>query len=389
MTTTDKRIHQLIAKRILEGLDEGEERELEAWLQEPHHRELYRKITSKEHVQERLEKWASIDVKKHAGIFEREIGVARSRKVRWWWACAAAVAVLCVVAAGMWMGTVRESAGVELADGGIVPGKAKAVLVMDDGRQVELDTRDVNEIVEKDGKVIRNDSACINYTRKSGVHGEGLMNKIIVPTGGEYNLILSDGTTVYLNAESKIEFPVTFTGEERVVMLEGEAYFQVKASREHPFIVKTKDMDVLVTGTEFNVKAYPDEESVQTTLLRGKVTVFSGLGKEEQAEIEPGQQVQWNRECTELEVLEVDPGLFMAWRNGQFIFRQDRLEDIMRTLARWYGVEVVFRDERVKDMVFAGKLDRSKDIMPILDVLKATDKVKVEINGRRIILGVK
>ena len=85
----------------------------------------------------------------------------------------------------------------------------------------------------------------------------------------------------------------------------------------------------------------------------------------------------------------MDPGLFMAWRNGQFIFRQDRLEDIMRTLARWYGVEVVFRDERVKDMVFAGKLDRSKDIMPILDVLKATDKVKVEINGRRIILGVK
>lgn len=387
--TTDKRIHQLIAKRILEGLDEGEERELEVWLQEPHHRELYRKITSKEHVQERLEKWASIDVKKHAGIFEREIGVARNRKIRWWRACAAAVAVLCVVAAGIWMGTVRESAEIELADGGIVPGKAKAVLVMDDGRQVELDTRDVNEIVEKDGKVIRNDSACINYTRESGVHGEGLMNKIIVPTGGEYNLILSDGTTVYLNAESKIEFPVTFTGEERVVMLEGEAYFQVKASKEHPFIVKTKEMDVLVTGTEFNVKAYPDEEIVQTTLLQGKVTVFSGVGKEERVEIKPSQQAQWNRERAELEVREVDPDLFMAWRNGQFIFRQDRLEDIMRTLARWYGVEVVFLDERVKDMVFAGKLDRSKDITPILDVLKATDKLKVEINGTRIILGVK
>ena len=172
-------------------------------------------------------------------------------------------------------------------------------------------------------------------------------------------------------------------------MLDGEAYFQVKASREHPFIVKTKDMDVLVTGTEFNVKAYPDEESVQTTLLRGKVTVFSGLGKEEQAEIEPGQQVQWNRECTELEVREVDPDLYVAWRNGKFIFRQDRLEDIMKTLARWYDVEVVYQSESIKDMVFAGKLDRSENITPILNVLRATDKLTVEVKGKRIVLSVK
>ena len=243
----------------------------------------------------------------------------------------------------------------------------------------------MNEIVEKDGKIIMNDSAGINYNRE----GTGLTNKVIVPTGGEYNLILSDGTTVYLNAESKIEFPVKFSGKERVVTLEGEAYFQVAASKKHPFIVKTKDMDVLVTGTEFNVKAYPDELNVQTTLLKGNVSVFTGFGKKEEVGIIPAQQAQWNRKKAALEVREVDPALFMAWRNGQFIFRQDRLEDIMRTLARWYDVEVVYLDESIKDMAFAGKLDRSEDITPILNVLRATDKLTVEVNGKRIVLGVK
>lgn len=390
MMTSDKEAYRLIAKQLLEGLNEEEGRKLERWLAEPGHRELYLGMTEKEHVKERLEKWASVDVKKYANDFEREIGRQPARKIGKWWACtAAAVAVLCVVGAGIWLGKMKESESGRGADVAIVPGRAKAVLVMGDGQQVELDTREGSEIVEKNGKVIKNDSAWINYTRESGEREAGLINKIIVPTGGEYNLILSDGTTVYLNAESRIEFPVTFTGKERCVILEGEAYFQVMASEEHPFIVKTKDMDVLVTGTEFNVKAYSDETCVQTTLLKGKVTVFSGEEKKDRVEIKPGQQAQWNRTGIGLDVREVDPELFVAWRNGKFLFRQNRLENIMKTLARWYDVEVVYLDESIKDMVFAGKLDRSENITPILNVLRATDKLTVEVHGKRIVLGVK
>lgn len=117
--------------------------------------------------------------------------------------------------------------------------------------------------------------------------------------------------------------------------------------------------------------------------------MFSGFGKEERVEIKPSQQAQWNRERAELEVREVDPDLYVAWRNGKFIFRQDRLEDIMKTLARWYDVEVVYQSESIKDMVFAGKLDRSEDITPILNVLRATDKLTVEVKGKRIVLSVK
>ena len=161
------------------------------------------------------------------------------------------------------------------------------------------------------------------------------------------------------------------------------------AAKEHPFIVKTKDMDVMVTGTEFNVKAYSDEMNVQTTLLQGVVTVFSGFEKKEKMEIKPNQQAEWCRRSVKMRVREVDPDLFMAWKNGRFIFRQDRLEDIMRTLARWYGVEVVYLDESVKSMLFAGKLDRSEEITPILDVLRTTDKLSVDVKGKKIVIGLK
>lgn len=125
------------------------------------------------------------------------------------------------------------------------------------------------------------------------------------------------------------------------------------------------------------------------TLLKGKVTVFSGEEKKDRVEIKPGQQAQWSRTGIGLDVREVDPELFVAWRNGKFLFRQNRLENIMKTLARWYDVEVVYLDESIKDMVFAGKLDRSENITPILNVLRATDKLTVEVHGKRIVLGVK
>lgn len=128
--------------------------------------------------------------------------------------------------------------------------------------------------LEKNGIVVVNDSSRVEYIQDRKVGNEEVMNKIIVPTGGEYNLILSDGTWVYLNAESTITFPKKFIGDKREVLLEGEAYFQVAASEERPFIVKTKDMDVLVTGTEFNVKAYPDELNVKHDIITRKSDSF-------------------------------------------------------------------------------------------------------------------
>ena len=386
----NKRICYLIAKQLWEGLDDVERRELEAWRQlGPENEVLYRKLTNREKVSRYVEKRASIDMKKYAMAYDREIGLSVRGRMNKLWGYAATILVLCVIGVTIWMNELKQNEANQLAQVTIEPGRAKALLVLDDGQEIELDDHETSKVLEESGIVIVNDSSRVEYRPASRMGEKEVMNKIIVPTGGEYNLILSDGTRVYLNAESVITFPKHFTGERREVTLEGEAYFHVTASKEHPFIVKTKDMDVMVTGTEFNVKAYPDEMNVQTTLLQGVVTVFSGFEKKEKVEIKPNQQVEWCRDSVKMRVREVDPDLFMAWKNGRFIFRQDRLGDIMRTLARWYGVEVVYLDESVKSMLFAGKLDRGEEITPILDVLRATDKLSVDVKGKKIVIGLK
>lgn len=386
----NKRICYLIAKQLWEGLDDVERRELEAWRQlEPENEVLYLKLTNREKVSRYVEKRASIDMKKYAMVYDREIGLGVRGRMNKLWGYAAAILVLCVIGVTIWMNELKQNEANQLAQVTIEPGRAKALLVLDDGQEIELDDHKTSKVLEESGIVIVNDSSRVEYRPASRMGEKEVMNKIIVPTGGEYNLILSDGTRVYLNAESVITFPKHFTGERREVTLEGEAYFHVTASKEHPFIVKTKDMDVMVTGTEFNVKAYSDEMNVQTTLLQGVVTVFSGFEKKEKMEIKPNQQAEWCRRSVKMRVREVDPDLFMAWKNGRFIFRQDRLEDIMRTLARWYGVEVVYLDESVKSMLFAGKLDRSEEITPILDVLRTTGKLSVDVKGKKIVIGLK
>ncbi|RHM38680.1 FecR family protein [Butyricimonas virosa] len=387
----NKRICQLIAKQLWDGLSDHEKQELQEWIQaSPDNSTLYDELVRLERVRQYIEKRESIDVRKYMAVCERELGLGGKRRViNRLWGYAAAIFVLCVVEVCIWINK-QEKVGIgEIAQTVIEPGKVKALLVLDDGREIELGDRNASQGLEASGIVVVSDSSRIKYNQEEGTEEKEVMNKIIVPTGGEYNLILSDGTWVYLNAESVITFPKKFVGERREIILEGEAYFHVTASKEHPFIVKTRDMDVLVTGTEFNVKAYPDESNVQTTLLQGKVAVFAGEDKKEKVEIQPNQQAEWDRGDVKLQVREVDPDLFVAWKNGHFIFRQDRLEDIMRTLARWYDMEVIYLDTSIKDMAFAGKLDRSKDITPILNVLRATDKLTVEVNGKRIILGVK
>lgn len=385
----NKKICQLIAKQFLESLNDDENQELQEWIQaSPENELLYNKLVKREWIREYVKKRASIDVKKYVTVYEQELKPKRKIS-KMCWRCVAAVLVLCIVGMCFWMNVQEKGEICEISQMTIEPGKMKALLVLDDGQKVELGRWETSKDLEKNGIVVVNDSSRVEYIQDRKVGNEEVMNKIIVPTGGEYNLILSDGTWVYLNAESTITFPKKFIGDKREVLLEGEAYFQVAASEERPFIVKTKDMDVLVTGTEFNVKAYPDELNVQMTLLRGKVTVFSGFDKKEKVEIKPNQQAEWDRGNVKLQIREVDPNLFMAWKNGYFIFRQDKLEDIMRTLARWYDMEVIYLDESIKNIVFAGKLDRSENITPILNVLRATDKLTVEVNGKRIILGVK
>ena len=272
----------------------------------------------------------------------------------------------------------------------VLLGSYKAVLTLASGEQVNLEEWG-RDSLWKDGTLIRKRKGELTYEQKAGdmQQEEMLFNTITIPRSGEYKLVLSDGTKVWLNSASKLKYPVAFTGGQRKVFLEGEAYFKVAKNEKQPFVVKTENMDVRVLGTEFNLKAYADEKWVQATLVRGEVAVFTGMDKSVRNTLKPEQQAEWDIEKGKLDVKTVELDLYIAWKNGQFVFRGQRLTEIMTVLERWYDFEVCYQADWIKEVEFAGKLNRSASIEPILDVIRSTHKINVNTRGKTIVFSAK
>ncbi len=264
----------------------------------------------------------------------------------------------------------------------ITPGSSKAILTMADGLQVDLDQSEAFELEEKGAK-INKDSSVLKYESATSIQEE-VYNQLYVPKGGEYSLVLNEGTKVYLNAMTTLRFPVHFTGNERRVELQGEAYFEVSPS-DKPFIVQTKETTVEVLGTTFNISSYTQDEFTRTTLVSGRVKV-SLNGSNESVFIAPSQQAAFNHKTGRLSVLEVDISSDIAWKNGLFYFKDWRLEDIMTCLSRWYDFDITYSDKEIMNYRFGCKFDRYGKITPILELLEKTNKISAKVNGKTIVL---
>ena len=202
----------------------------------------------------------------------------------------------------------------------------------------------------------------ISYEKMVNDDSEKLVyHELVIPRGGEFSLTLSDGTEVYMNADSKLRFPTKFGKNERVVELEGEAYFQVARNEKSPFIVKSSCMAIKVLGTEFNVSAYSEDSVIQTTLVRGSVEVSSERGGQSVV-LHPGEQSVLNRQDYSLSVCTVDVSYAMAWKEGRLRFKEKPLSEVMKVISRWYDVEVVYEDEEVKDYPFGCNFNRHATI---------------------------
>ena len=193
------------------------------------------------------------------------------------------------------------------------------------------------------------------------------IHRLSIPRGETFKVVLSDGTEVLLNSDSRLKYPEVFTGNERKVYLEGEAYFEVAKDKEHPFKVMAQGVEVNVLGTHFNVNAYPERTDVVTTLVEGKVRVGRGT---RQIVLVPGEQAAASAES--LNVKKVDVREYIAWKDGLFVFSRMSLEEIMRQVYRWYGVETVFSDETVRAVTFTGIIDKS---MPLGELFKVIETV--------------
>ena len=371
------------AKKLLrycQGELAGEEmREVERVVEaNPELRELVEELRDKERVEQEVRLIDGFETERAL----REVRLERKRRMgRWWWG-AAAVAVVAVGVAALWRLTPeRDGERPEVVAEVVTAGKAKAILYAATGERWDLDTLSVVE--EGESVVFSNEDGVLTVSGDT-TEGDGsaAWNRVEVPYGGTYSLVLADGTMVYLNSGSSLEFPSRFGGEERRVKVDGEAYFDVKRDEGLPFVVEAGEMGVRVLGTEFNVKSYADEAGVYTTLVEGSVAILRG--GTEVRRLEPGEQSYYNKGVGNVTVRRVDTEVFTAWKDGMFYFKDMPLGEILRTLARWYNVEVFYANAGVQGIVYNGKMPMYSGIGDVLRKFELSGEVRFELNGRTL-----
>ncbi|MCF2443569.1 FecR domain-containing protein [Dyadobacter sp. CY345] len=259
------------------------------------------------------------------------------------------------------------------------PGGNKAILTLGDGSNIVLDNAgNGNLATQGNTDILKSKNGELVYKHNNAEQEAIVFNSLTTPKGGQYHIVLPDGSKVWLNAASSLKFPTVFRGNERRVEITGEVYFEVAHNPKMPFIVKANDTEVAVLGTHFNVMAYPDEKSMRTTLLEGSVKVSKG-GKS--ALLTPGQQARLN--SNGINVLNnVNIEQEMAWKNGFFQFEDDNLETIMRQVSRWYDVDVACEGNVSRER-FSGRLPRNANISKVLKILSLSG-LKYKIEGKTI-----
>ncbi len=262
------------------------------------------------------------------------------------------------------------------------PGQRKAILKFENGEQIDLGMAAPDTLLSRQGVTICLDSLqSITYLPVTQGQAKLVYNTIEVPRGGEYRLVLPDGSVVWLNSDSELKFPMNFVGKRRKVFLKGEAYFEVVKNPDMPFVVEVAAMEVKVLGTRFNINAARSDEGVQTTLVSGKVEVSDqeNAGK---VVLLPNQQAELKK--GRLTVKNVDAGAVTAWRQGKFYFESESLEEIAAQLERWYDIHFFFSRESLKQEEFTGVIRRDYTADRILEIIAKTTNVEFDIQGRTV-----
>ncbi len=377
------KLSSLIIKRFLGVVSDNEKEEVDSYLEDSSLLSNGNKFKEDKFIVENINRKCRFDYKPAFEDFykttsnKRKLRVIRRLRI-------ASVVMLPILLTGLgyWIVSTKIKSTDNLAvEEAIVPGRSQAYLTLANGENLNLDTLK-QELKEKDGTILFPVSGKIAYRQSdSSVNKELVYNTLNVPRGGEYKLQLSDGTHMWVNSDSKVRFPVSFTGGSRNIFVSGEVFLKVAKDKTKPFIVHTSKGKVKVLGTSFNVRDYRDEDIVATTLVEGSVEFVSSKGI---VKIEPGEQVRNLGRYDELEVKKVNVKDYISWKDGIFVFNHSRLDDIMKTMERWYDVDVFFLNEEIKSLRFSGELERYDDINKLLDFLKTGGDVRFKIKGKTI-----
>ena len=310
---------------------------------------------------------------------------------KWYIRLAAAAAIAGLIAMGIYF-FLRPDPSMQVAktenvrsgnNNDVLPGKNTATLTLSDGTTVILDEAQ-NGTVSTQGntKILKLDNGILSYNAShKGNVVEVLYNTISTPKGGQYQVLLSDGSKVWLNAASSLKFPATFTGKERKVELLGEAYFEVAKNDNMPFKVEADGMEVEVLGTHFNINSYDDESTVRTTLLEGSVKINGAKSK---SFLKPGQQAKLERDGDIKIVNNADVDQAVAWKEGRFQFNRADIHEVMRQIARWYNVSIEYKG--IVSSHFGGTISRDVNLSQVLEMLQLTGEVKFHVEDKKVVV---
>ena len=381
----------LMKKALLGEANESEQQELEKRLAEcPDLQKVYEQLQNGETLRVAFGEYKNYSSKKAYESFLQKIGqtepaIKKPRTFRIWWYLTAAVVFL-VIGLSFYMSNYVSIE--EDSKPLIQPGIQQAQLTLPDGSVIDVHKKEVNVIVDgvqvkyKKGVLSYEPTVTTQHEEKNVEEKPAKSNELIIPRGGENTVILADGTTVHLNAGSKLTYPVRFAGKRRIVALEGEAYFDVAQDEAHPFVVQTHLGEVMVLGTAFNVNAYTSARVCYTTLVRGKVQFSApNVGT---VTLQPGEQAIVSANGTEKRTVDLDE--YIGWVNGVYNFKNCSLGEIMETFERWYDIQVYYETPDLRDITYSGSLKRYGTINSFLDALELTGDLTYKISGRNILI---
>ncbi|MBR5350233.1 MAG: FecR domain-containing protein [Prevotella sp.] len=379
-------ISWLICKQMIGTITEEEQQVLSAWRKENEHNEAaFQRLmeTDRQALEYRRSKLTDYDrplndMKRRLGLDESVTEEPRAHSVMIYKLISAAAVVLLLFGAAYYWRHAQPKPQIEqqtiVAKTDITPGTTQAILSLDNGKQVQLGADDY-----------QNTKAIAEVTKGEDIEFKNLTT----PRGGEFKVVLEDGTEVWLNADSRLRYPEIFEGNERRVEVTGEAYFKVAKNVEKPFYVVSGGQEVRVYGTQFNVHAYDDEATIFTTLVEGSISLRPIHGNKSELMLTPGKQALFNKDDASASVRKVDTEVVTSWRSGVFVFEDQNLEQIMRTLSRWYDFEYEFADNKVASTVFMGSIPRYGSFAEVVEIFKKMGGIQLHQRGRRVVISSK
>lgn len=379
-------IKKLILAYLKDEISSEDRVVLQRWLEEnERHRSLLEELKDEKKLQEKLEMFASVDIRR--GKEEMELRIEkykksnRLRKLYWWTGAAAIVLLL------FWVGFLQEKASPEKPLKNVVAQHqvemSGSVLFSDQGESFLLDgLKDTVLNFDKGRDVVIKDKGRLTY-ETSDTTARVVWYTLKIPRGGEYNITLADGSRIWLNSVSELRFPSRFQGNYREVYLNGEAYFEVERDEKHPFRVNSQRLNVEVLGTSFNMSVYENDDNIHVTLEKGRVRVCP-RGQEKGIVLNPDEQlfVQGER----LIHRKVNASIYSAWRKDRFVFENENLDEVMRKLVRWYDISYVFKNDKKREKRFTGTLLKYGETTELLRLIEMTADVKLYMKDNVIFI---